>query len=352
MPNRLIWNKKDVFGEADDNNDSWENFITGGADGNNAESPPTITTSTTAKNLEDYLGLPRVSGIDVNAMPIRAFNLVFNEWYRDQDLVTARLADDLTIPKIAWEKDYFTSSRPWTQKGSDVTIPLGTTAPIIGDGDPTFDIGSATAQTLGHDSSDGAGITSWSGAPNTDASATWNDPNLLADLANATGANINDVRRAFAIQRYQEARARYGSRYTEYLRYLGAIPEDMRLQRPEYLGGGQTQVNVSEVLATAGGAPFPNEVGDLYGHGIAAMRSNKYRRTINEHGYIVTTLSLRPKTIYNDGIHREWLRLEKEDWFQKELQHIGQQPITKNEVYADSADGTDTWSYNDRYTLR
>lgn len=354
VPNRHLWNKKDYFGEADDTNGSWEDFITGGADGNNAEAPPSYTTTNTAKNLEDYLGLPRVAGLSVNAMPIRAVNAIFNEYYRDQDLVTARLADDVTTPSIAWEKDYFTTARPWTQKGSDVTIPLGASANI------EYNTSGGVAGKLRNASTDA--LLSVTDGLETDASGNlqaqtgpidaFYDPNdtLYADLSTATGANINDVRKAFALQRYKEARARYGSRYVEYLRYLGVIPEDMRIQRPEFLGGGQTQVNISEVLNTfdnpAGGTVL---AGKQRGHGIAAMRSNMYRRTINEHGYIVTMFSLRPKSVYNDGIHREWLRADKEDYFQKELQFIGQQPITNAEVYAGAATPTDTFGYTDRY---
>lgn len=348
VPNRLIWNDGD-----DDTNGTWEDFITGGPDGLNAELPPTITTTGTAKDLLDYLGIPRVSGIDVNAMPIRAVNKVFNDYYRDQDLVTERDLDDLTIPRIAWEKDYFTSARPWTQKGADVTIPLGATAPVTyqtGVGNP------ALARKASDDSLAAAGA--YAGAAGgvfTTAGAinSYWDPNgtLIADLASATGANINDVRRAFAIQRYQEARARYGSRYTEYLRYLGVRdPADSRLQRSEFLGGGTTPVQISEVLSTSlVPSAGPYYVGEMAGHGIAAVRSNKYRRFMEEHGYIVTMLSLRPKSLYLDGIHREFLKTTKEDYYQKELAHIGQQEVYNNEVYADAASGGDVFGYQDRY---
>lgn len=348
VPNRFLWNKKDYFGEADDGNDSWDNFITGGPDGNNAESPPTITTTGTAKDLLDYLGIPLVAGIDINAMPVRAFNAVFNDWYRDQDLVTKRLADDLTIPKISWEKDYFTTARPWSQKGSDVTIPLGDKARIYGIA--VADTASSTGP-IDVRETDETSPTSfakyWASARVEDDPAT-GYPNIYADLTNATGATANEVRRAFAIMRYQEARARYGSRYSEYLRYLGVLPDDLRIDRPEFLGGGQVPVSVSEVLNT-----YDDDstlyAGTLRGHGIAAMRSNKYRRHITEHGYIVSCFSLRPKAVYSDGIHREYLKTTKEDWFQKELQFIGQQELYLNEIYADVTNGGDTWGYTDRY---
>lgn len=347
VPARLLWN------DGTDGNGTWEDFITGGPDGDNAEVPPVITTTGTAGDLLDYLGIPLTAGIDINAMPVRAYNLIFNEYYRDQDLVTARGINDLSIAQIAWEKDYFTSARPWTQKGSDVTIPLGASAPVayntgVGNGalmrkksDDSLIVSAATA------GSNASGEMLFGG------NAGYVDPNgtLYADLAAATGANINDVRRAFAIQRYQEARARYGSRYTEYLRYLGVRdPADSRLQRPEYLGGGQTPVNISEVLSTAlvpSGGPY--YVGEMAGHGIAAMRSNKYRRFIEEHGYIMTMFSLRPRTMYNNGIHRDYIKTTKEDWYQKELAFIGQQEVYNNEVYADPASGGDVFGYQDRY---
>lgn len=353
VPNRFLWNKKDHFGEADDGNDSWENFITGGPDGNNAEVPPTITTTGTNKDLLDYLGIPPVSGIDINAMPVRAFNAVYNYWYRDQDLVTARLADDLTIPKIAWEKDYLTTARPWEQKGTAVTIPLGSKAPITGIGmpDQTYGVSGNYYET------GGTGTVSYTSARGPSSIAFEEDPNntgfpgIFADLSNATGATANEIRRTFAIQRYQEARARYGSRFSEYLKYMGVIPDDLRIDSPEFLGGGQVPIQISEVLSTNDGldAGTSHRAGVLRGHGITAMRSNKYRRHVSEHGYIVSTFSVRPKAVYNDSIDREFLKTTKEDWFQKELQFIGQQPVYNNEVYADSTNGMDTFGYSDRY---
>jgi len=178
---------------------------------------------------------------------------------------------------------------------------------------------------------------------------------IYADLSSAGAINVNDFRRAFALQRYQEARARYGSRYTEYLRYLGVTPSDARLQRPEYLGGGTTRINFSEVLQTAADTPTePREsfgVGDLYGHGIAGLRHRPIRRFMEEHGYIHSFLSVRPKGIYMQGINRTFLKQTKEDFWQRELQHIGQQEVWKGEVYLQNAntDVRATFGYSDRY---
>ena len=350
VPHRLTWTGNE---EGATDGDNWEDFITGGKAGNNAATPPTIaTTGADEKTLLDYMGIPPDRPlIDINAMPIRAFNMIYNEYYRDEDLVNEREMDDITIPQVAWGKDYFTAARPWTQKGPDVTIPLGEMAPVATKAVSSADISLQSGLNDNHEqfNLDSSGATLKMGISGGDATSM-----LYADLAEAIGGNVNDVRRAFAIQRYQEARSKYGSRYTEYLRYLGVAPSDGRLQRPEFLGGGRTQLNFSEVLQTgpetqaAGGTPFG--VGDMYGHGIGALRSNKYRRFIEEHGYIISCLSVRPKSIYQDGIHRSWLKTTKEEYWQKELEHIGQQEIYNNEIYADTASGMETFGYSDRYS--
>jgi hypothetical protein len=176
----------------------------------------------------------------------------------------------------------------------------------------------------------------------------FSESGLLADLSNATAVNVNEVRRAFALQRYQEARALYGSRYTEYLAYLGVKSSDARLQRPEYLGGGKATISFSEVLVTGTGLSADDPVGTMKGHGISAMRSRRFRKFFEEHGVVLTLATVRPKPIYADGIHRSWMRYTKEDYWQKELELIGQQEIGTREVYAGAAAGV--WGYGDRYS--
>jgi len=334
-PSRLLW-------------DGWEDFITGGPDGMDAQTLPKITTdaATIPGSLLDHLGIPPVSGIEVNSLPLIACNRIYNEFYRDQDLVTERAGLDVTLPNVAWEKDYLTTARPFTQKGPQVTIPLGDAAPVEPVGVPSYSNG--TANTVFSAGTGGStGLVSHSAGEG--GAFAWDDPGLIADLSSATGADINDVRKAFAIQRYQEARARYGSRYTEYLRYLGENPKDQRLQRPEFLGGGSTSLNFSEVMQTANGNDPRFGVADLYGHGIAAMRSNRYRRHMEEHGFIISFLSVRPRALYTEAINRQWLRTEKEDFYQHELAQIGQQEVFNNEVQADVTDGTGVFGYSDRY---
>lgn len=352
VPHRLSW-------DAVAAGDTFENFITGGPDGNNETTPPTIPSSSVPHTIMDYMGLPLVDGLNVSSMPIIAFNQVFNEFYRDQDLVPLRAATETSVPRIAWEKDYLTSARPWPQKGDAVTLPIGTVAPVHGIGTPTQNYPAADGPVYETGQDAVASYPSYKSSESAPDNLIYmrEDPDNLgfpgvyADLSEATGVNINDVRKAFALQRFAEARAMYGSRYTEYLRYIGVRSADSRLQRPEYLGGGRVQVSISEVLQTS-----PDEqgqetsyVGDLYGHGIAAMRSNRYRRHFQEHGYVLSILSVRPKAVYSDGIARHWLRRFREDFWQKELQHIGQQEIWEAEVFADSATVYNTWGYQDRY---
>lgn len=354
--NRILW-KQDIGGTPGDN---WEDFITGGDDGLNAATPPQVTSTATPNSLLDYLGIPHVPGLSLNAMPVIAFNMTYNEWFRDQDLVPERDLLDLTIPQVAWEKDYFTMARPFQQKGPEVSLPVGGLAPVKGIGMDTPTWGSTPVNVY---ESDGTTPTYAGNKKISDEvfpdniayveEGTNGYPNIFADLAQATGASITDVRKAFAIQRYQENRARYGSRYVEYLkRSFGARPQDGRLQRPELLGAGVGPVNVSEILQTApdstGDPRFG--VGDLYGHGIAALRSNGYKRTIPEHGYILSLLSVRPKSIYVDGVDRHWLKSTKFDYFQPELKLVGQQEMLKNEIYADAAAGMETFGWQDRYS--
>ena len=181
---------------------------------------------------------------------------------------------------------------------------------------------------------------------------SWNDPKLEADLTTASSPSINDWRAAFAIQRYQEARARYGSRFVEYLRYCGVRPSDARLQRAEYIAGGTARINFSEVLQTGSGTrgtdPDTLGVGDMYGHGIAGVRSNRYRKFFEEHGYVVSFLSIRPKAIYVNGVPREFLKRTKEDYFQKELASLGQQEVFAQELHGGSVPGT-VFGFEDRY---
>lgn len=352
VPHRLAW--------AD-----FEDFITAGPDGEDVSVFPTRTFATgpVVGSLADYLGVPpAINNIVVSALPFRGYALIWNEWYRDQDLQTELVISDasgddtttsVVLQNCSWEKDYFTSSRPWEQKGPQITIPIGAQAPVFGIGvhSSAATFGTTTGSLFQSDSTDAA-LSNTDGNRATGTVYIRQDagdldhPNVYADLSGASAVTINALREALALQRFAEARARYGSRYVEYLRYLGVKSSDARLQRPEYLGGGRQTIQFSEVLQTAEGT---NPVGELRGHGIAALRSNRYRRYFEEHGYIFTLLSVRPKTIYAQGLARTWNRRVREDFWQSELQHIGQQEVLNKEVYAAHATPDGIFGYQDRY---
>jgi hypothetical protein len=354
VPYRLIW---DDSGGADT---SFEAFITGGSDGTATPPVPSKSIASTAQGtLSDYLGLPVSASytggnLTHSMLPFRAYALIFNEYYRDQDLVTELTIDktsgndtttNTTLQKVAWEKDQYTCARPWESKGDSISIPLaadanvtgiGTTSQVFGGTDTIYETG-GTSRALTHSVS--SGTYTMEGT-----AATGGYPNITADLTSATGVDVNDLLLAFGLQNFQEARAKYGSRYTEYLRYLGINPKDARLQRPEYLGGGRQTVQFSEVLATDG-----TNTGDIYGHGIGAMQTNRYRRFFDEHGLIMTLMSVVPKAIYSQSVDKKWLRTTKEDYFTRELAHIGDEVITNREVYCDHATPAGTFGYRPRY---
>lgn len=365
VPTRLIW-------------DDFEDMITGGPDGTSVPIPPYFVADSDgveSRSVQDYLGIPPgVPNLEYSALPQRALNLIYNEWYRDQNLQaekplsTASGLDTTTEQSLflsPWDKDYFTSASPYEQKGAAVNVPINLTtsggsplitasAPsitfsgtsrILGSTDPIIR-GTSNKLQLGTTTSNGSFDTgSFSGSLSASVSAptiTWNGgPDTQGAL------NLNAFREGMAMQRFEEHRMLYGSRYTEYLRYLGVKASDGRLQRPEYLGGGRSIVQFSEVLQTAADGDTP--VGTMRGHGIGAMRTNRFRRFFEEHGYVITLMSIRPKSIYTQGLNRMFSRKIKTDWWQREFEHLGQQEILNKEIYAASSEPDGTFGYQDRY---
>jgi len=355
VPLRLIW-------------EDFEEFITGGEDGTSTPTAPYLSRASVAESsLYDYLGVPPASyspNLDISVLPIRAYNKIYNENYRDQDLVTettTSVASGLDVTTLAnlqrcsWEKDYFTTARPWEQKGDEVTIPITGDAPVygIGKADQGYDESSITAYESGASASttyaDATKIQGSSGDVSDHAYIEEDPdnagyPNIFADMSSVSAIGVNDLRLSLAVQRFQERMGISGSRYVEYLRALGIRSSDARLQNPEYLGGGRQVINFSEVLATD-----DTNTGDLYGHGISAMRTNKFRRFFEEHGIVLSLMSVIPKSIYTQSLNRKWTRTVKEDYFQRELQFIGQQEVYNKEVYTEHTTPDGIFGYQNRY---
>ena len=353
-PNRILWS-------------GWEDFITGGPDGNDASVPPTVSTGATPATTAPLLlafGIPAVANTDVSALPVRAYNKVVNEYFRDQDLISVYDQDDLTIKQAAWSKDRYTSARPWQQKGDSVSIPFGSgSAPVTGIGVRGAPFGNQAVPFNDVKETDASGNTTYNDYENFQDGLVYLEedpnssgyPNVRANLSGVDAIDVHALREGLALQRYKEARARYGSRYTEYLRYCGVIPSDARLQRPEYLGGGRQTVSFSEVLATGwakfgGNGTTPPNIGAMGGHGISALKSKRSIKFFEEHGFVITLMVVRPKPMYNDLTQKMWLRTEKEDYYQKELELVGQQEIYKRELYTTgTATDDEVFAYGDRY---
>lgn len=364
IPTRLLW-------------DDWEDFITGGPDGMNASVMPTIKAPASGGfavgSLADYMAIPSgIPNLEVCALPFRAYALLYNECYRDQDLeeplaLSLDSGVDVTtntaLQRCDWARDYFTTARPWPQKGPAVTVPVqgatGEGLSVVADGAFKFKNPSnnLTASVAASASPSGYGTFdkyygAWNGTGAPDGSnLEYNSGLKVAGTGEVGSIDINSLREAFALQRFEEHRALYGSRYVEYLRYLGVKSSDARLQRPEYLGGSRQTIQFSEVLQTAPGGEDP--VGALKGHGIGAMRTNRYRRFFEEHGYVLTIMMVRPISVYMQGLSRMWNRRVKEDYYQRELQNIGQQEVLTKELYAGNAEGPTAddkvFGYQNRY---
>ena len=321
VPYRILW-------------DNWEEFITGGKNNSSSISKPTLSIPIPKSSLGDYLGLPSglKSTITIDAAPFKAYQLIYNEYYRDQNLIDeidigkqfngsmpASYSTPLTtIRKRAWEHDYFTSCLPFAQKGPNVAMPEFSST-ISADGDlrlSPFEPGSLSTDTNGY------------------VKDATNNKQYSSGLKvnNVTSPTINDFRRALAVQKYQELLARAGSRYTEWLRaFFGTSPADARLQRPEYLGGGKQPVYIQEVLQMSETAT--TALGTFAGKATSAGSSRIVTKEFTEPGILMGILSVIPHTAYYQGIPRQWTKFDRFDHFTPQFEHIGEQSILNKEVY-------------------
>lgn len=345
VPYRLLW-------------DDWEDFITGGVDGEFTATPPTwevtgVDGDNAIGSLWDYFGFP-TGVVPAGAYPLdfprRAYNFVFNEFYRDETLVTEVALDNEVVLNRAWEKDYFTSSLPFQQRGTAPALPISGTSSAVWD--------TSSFQTSGPAGSSVSFTSATTGNPvlyNTAANGSTNALDMfndnVVDLSSATTFNVADLRLAFQIQRWLERNARAGARYTEFLHsHFAVSPRDDRLQRPEYIGGSKAPVVISEVLQTSStDATTPQ--GNLAGHGITVNRqfAGKYRA--QEYGMILGIMSVMPRSAYQQGIDRQWLRRTKYDFYFPEFAHLSEQAIENAEIYATGVDteNQDIFGYQGRY---
>lgn len=355
VPNRLVWDNWQKFnGEQKNPGDNTDFLI------------PTLEAGKhEVGSIADYFGIPTGVSLDkINALPFRAYNLIYNEWFRDENL-----QDSLEVPtgdgpdpinkynlvRRGKRHDYFTSCLPWPQKGPGVELPLATTANLQGtlsipsvEVVPTFSYSNSANVSV----SSNQFLASDSKLPVNTASTSINmkSSGVTVDLSSAAAVTINSLRQAFQLQKLYERDARGGTRYTEILRaHFGVISPDARLQRPEYLGGSSTRININPVQQTSA-TDTTSPQGNLAAYGVLGDKVNGFMKSFVEHGYIIGLVNVRADLTYQQGLNRMWSRQTRFDYYWPALAHLGEQAVLNKEIYAQgTSEDNEVFGYQERW---
>lgn len=387
VPNRLVWDNWQKFnGEQKNPTDSTDFLI------------PTVSgTNVQNQTLWDYFGLPTNvnKALKVNALPFRAYNLIFNEWFRDENLQESLKVptgdgpdnlSDYSLVRRGKRHDYFTSCLPWPQKGPGVEISIGGSADVTGSlsswpgsipykmtatggasvspstvslllypENVSVSTGNSTTATFDQASFLSPNFTAKTDRGNVVVTATRGDISGFgftgkADLSSAVPISINDLRQAFQIQKLYERDARGGTRYTEILRsHFGVISPDARLQRPEYLGGSSARISINPVQQTSATNDTTPQ-GNLAAFGVVSDSFHGFSKSFVEHGYVFGFVNVRADLTYQQGLNRMWSRQGRFDFYWPVLAHLGEQAVLNKEIYAQgTADDDNVFGYQERY---
>lgn len=358
VPNRLVWDNWEKFNGAQKNpGDSTDYLIP------YVEAPPAPAYGFSVGSIFDYFGLPtNAPGIRINALPLRAYNLIYNEWYRDENLqISAPVLmgdgpDNIAnypLQRRGKRHDYITSCLPWPQKGPSVPIPMASSAPV-----------NSVLSTLSFQGASSSGIVrnlnysvgaasavSWLTAPGVNEVARL-QAGINIGTADTSGiaGTINQLRQAFQLQKLYERDARGGTRYTEIIRaHFGVVSPDARLQRPEFLGSASQPINIHPIAQTSS-TDGTSPQGNLAGMGTVSGRFNGFNKSFTEHGYIIGLASVRADLSYQQNLDRMWTRKTRWDFFWPALSGIGEQAVLVQEVRCTGTlSDDDVFGYNERY---